>query len=999
MAFVRFLPLLLAILTAMFAAVAEERLGPRPLEVLFFGDDAYHHPLDRYAMFKEVAGHRGIHLTYEKRIEALTPDNLAKYDVLLIYANHQEITDDQFAAVKGFVEGGGGLVPVHCGSACFKKHDGYVALVGGQIEGHEDGVFTAQVVEPEHPAMDGYVPFETWDETYRHHRLADDVTVLQRRDGEPWTWVRSQGRGRIFYTAHGHDERCWKQEGLHELLERGIRWAAGDNAALADLPVLKYEVPLLPERYRTDIPVPKVQSPLSPEDSMKRAQVPAGFQLALFAAEPDVVNPIAITWDERGRLWVVEAMDYPNELGSGNDRIKICEDRDGDGKADTFTVFADGLSIATSAVHANGGVIITSGSQVLFLKDNDGDDRADERQVLIDGFKTHDTHAGVSNLRYGFDGWIYGTIGYAGFDGTVGGVPMKFDTGVIRFLPDGSRLEFLGRTSNNTWGLGFTEDFDVLGSTANRQGSWQVVGDGGAVHQGGRGTRVFPVTLDVQGSDGWDPPVELLGDGKVRARARHFTAASGHGVYTARLFPDEWRNRTAFVCEPTGHLVAIARLERGNADIFADFEGNNLYASSDAWSAPVVAETGPDGAVWIADWYHIIVQHNRPGAPFEQTHVERGKGAAYVTPLRDRPMGRIYRVFPKGRRPDPAPYPVGIEGLKHPSLVVRLHAQRGIVEKGDRKVVGDLVALAKSEHGIHALHALDGLGHFGSNRIDGVMLLTELLAHPSPALRRTALSLWPVTQRCPFDPLKEADPFVIREWLGLAVRMPENEDLGRQLRNWHRHQQHLRRGVVLDRCFAAAAARHSIGFLLASLENPPDPSVLKERIYPAAIRAFAEKRSPRVIEKLDDSPLGEAIREALAALAVVKEHAPPAERLARGEAVYSRTCAACHQTDGSGVDGAFPPLDGSAFATGDATKAIRIVLHGMAGPVKVAGRADVDSVMPPVAGLSDDEIADVLTFIRHAWSNDAPEVDAGMVREVRTANRNRTVPWSAEELR
>ena len=146
---------------------------------------------------------------------------------------------------------------------------------------------------------------------------------------------------------------------------------------------------------------------------------------------------------------------------------------------DRFTVFAEGLSIATSAVHAMGGVIVTSGSQVLFLKDTDGDDRADERKVLLDGFKTYDTHAGVSNLRYGFDGWIHGTVGYAGFEGTVGGQPMKFDTGAFRFLPDGSRLEFTGKTTNNTWGLGFTESFDVLGSTANRQGSWQVIGDGG----------------------------------------------------------------------------------------------------------------------------------------------------------------------------------------------------------------------------------------------------------------------------------------------------------------------------------------------------------------------------------------------------------------------------------------------------------------------------------------------------------------------------------------
>ncbi len=1004
MAFVRIVLPLVLLGALLFAAGRGEEKVPRRVEVLFFGDDAYHHPLERYRIFKEVSGNRGINLTYEKRMEALTPENLAQYDVLLVYANHQQITPEQLAAVRGFIEGGGGFMPVHCGSACFKGSDEYVGLVGGQIEGHGEGVFTARVVEPEHPAMKGYEPFETWDETYRHHRLTDDITVLQRHEDEPWTWVREQGKGRVFYTAHGHDERCWSQEEFHELLERGIRWAAGENVTLIDLPELEYEVPMLPERYRTNRPVPKVQQPLSPEESMKRTQVPPGFELSLFAAEPDVVHPIAMTWDERDRLWVVETLDYPNNLTPGDrgrDRLKICEDTDGDGRADKFTVFAEGLSIATSAVHANGGVIVSDGPRMLFLKDTDGDDRADERRVLFEGFKMHDTHAGVSNLRYGFDGWIYGTVGYAGFEGMVGGRPMKFDTGVFRFLPDGSQLEFLGKTTNNTWGLGFTEDFDVLGSTANRQPSWQVIGDGGPVHRADRGTRIFPITLDVQGSDGWDPPIEVLGEGRIRAKARHYTAAAGHGIYTARRFPESWWNRAAFVCEPTGHLVSVARLHTENADFVAPFEGENLYASSDAWSAPVAAETGPDGAVWIADWYNIIVQHLRPGAPFEQTQVERGQGAGYLTPLREKPMGRIYRVFPKGSA---GPEPVAadpIDGLADPSLVRRLHAQRKIVENGDRVFVPHLKAAAAGEHGVHTLYALAGLGFFGPESDEGVSFLSETLGHASPGHRRAALALWPAERECPLDPLRESDPFVIREWLLLAARMPADEALGRRLRDWHRNAQHLRRGVVLDRCFAAAAARHATGFLLASLETSPDPSVLGERIYPAAIRAFAENRSPQVLGRLegDDSPLAAALRDAVKEKIAAKEHHPPAERLARGEAIYARTCAACHQNNGAGVDGAFPPLDGSKLMLGDPANAIRIVLHGMTGPVEISGRLTVDSLMPPVLGLADAEIADVLTYVRHAWSNDAPAVPEAEVAKVREATKDRREPWSGEELR
>ena len=152
--------------------------------------------------------------------------------------------------------------------------------------------------------------------------------------------------------------------------------------------------------------------------------------------------------------------------------LPICEDTDGDGRADKFTVFADKLSIPTTLAFSNGGVICTNGSDVLFLKDTDGDDVADERKVLFTGIRTGDTHAGTSNFRYGIDNWIWATTGYSGFGGTVGGKQHNFSSGVYRFKPDGSAMEFLQNTTNNTWGLGFTEEFDIHGSTANANPSW-----------------------------------------------------------------------------------------------------------------------------------------------------------------------------------------------------------------------------------------------------------------------------------------------------------------------------------------------------------------------------------------------------------------------------------------------------------------------------------------------------------------------------------------------
>src|SRR5262249_6373106 len=138
-------------------------------------------------------------------------------------------------------------------------------------------------------------------------------------------------------------------------------------------------------------PIGRMQRPLPPAESQRHLIVPCGFEARLFAAEPDIAKPACMAWDHGGWLWVAETTDYPNErqpAGQGHDRIKICEDTDGDGRADRFTVFADGLSIPTSLAFADGGVVVHQAPETLFLKDTDGDDKADEKTVLLTGWGT-----------------------------------------------------------------------------------------------------------------------------------------------------------------------------------------------------------------------------------------------------------------------------------------------------------------------------------------------------------------------------------------------------------------------------------------------------------------------------------------------------------------------------------------------------------------------------------------------------------------------------------
>ncbi|MEO6808268.1 MAG: PVC-type heme-binding CxxCH protein, partial [Isosphaeraceae bacterium] len=152
--------------------------------------------------------------------------------------------------------------------------------------------------------------------------------------------------------------------------------------------------------------------PLSATEAMAKMVVPDGFKVELVASEPDIVNPVAMTFDERGRIWITESLEYPRrEPGPGRDRIKVLEDTDGDGKADKFTIFADGLNIPSGIAVGHGGVWVANAPDILFFQDTDGDGKADKKEVVVTGFGRDDTHELPNSLTWGPDGWLYGWNG------------------------------------------------------------------------------------------------------------------------------------------------------------------------------------------------------------------------------------------------------------------------------------------------------------------------------------------------------------------------------------------------------------------------------------------------------------------------------------------------------------------------------------------------------------------------------------------------------------
>lgn len=867
--------------------VAEE---PRedPLEVLFLGDQGHHRPSERAAQLIPVMAGRGIDVTYTEDIaRALDPETLKGYDALIIYANLETIAPEQERALLDYVAGGGGFVPIHCASYCFLNAPAYVDLVGAQFLRHGTGEFETEIVDPSHAIMDGFEPFRTWDETYVHTRHNPEKHVLQvRPEGEgqePWTWVRTHGNGRVFYTAYGHDHRTWTEPGFQDLIERGIRWAANRGDVFDSRPrpsnrdeIFSYvetETPipnyLAGERWGTQgAPIQRMQNALSPTESRDRLVVPRGFHVELFASEPDIRKPLCMAWDHRGRLWIAESVDYPNtkiEQGEGRDRITICEDTDGDGRADSFKVFAEGLNIPTSLTFARGGVIVHHAPDTLFLKDTDGDDRADVREVLFTGWGTDDTHAGPSNLRYGLDNWLYGIVGYSAFRGEVGDRSHRFGQGFYRFRPDGSDLEFLRSTSNNSWGVGISEEGLIFGSTANGCPS-VFLSIPNRYYEAVRGWA--PTVLqNIADSNRFFPITE-----KVRQVDWHggFTAAAGHALYTARTYPDHYWNRSAFVAEPTGHLVATMTLERRGTD-FAAHYGWNQLASDDEWTAPIVAEVGPDGHVWVIDWYNYIVQHNPTPQGFET-----GKGNAYETPLRDRTHGRIYRVVYDGAPPvepmalDPNDPGGLISALTHGNMFWRLHAQRLLVERGKTDVVPALVALTKDQRVdpiglnpgvIHALWTLDGL-----EAIDGDAKVAALaaLGHPSAGVRQNAVRVLPTDDDQTVSAIDQArlllddDPQVRLSTLLALSEHPESEAAAGLI------VEAIARGAFdgdrwLGDAAIAAAAAHARPFLerLATREFDGTPGetvlVVADRVAEHEARGGPTETIGRTIARLADA--------------------------------------------------------------------------------------------------------------------------------------------------
>ncbi|MEO7300575.1 MAG: PVC-type heme-binding CxxCH protein, partial [Verrucomicrobiota bacterium] len=359
---------------------------------------------------------------------------------------------------------------------------------------------------------------------------------------------------------------------------------------------------------------PSMSPALSPDAAQKQFVVPDGFDVRLFAAEPDVINPVAMTWDERGRLWVLELYEYP--LGApagqkGRDRIKILEDTDNDGRADKVTVFADGLNLATGLLLGNGGAYVGQAPDLLFLEDTNHDDKADKRTVLLTGFGLNDRHELLNGFTWGPDGQLYMTHGVFNAskvkipEATTPGVTMS--AAVARFDPRTKKFEIFADGTSNPWGVDFDKYGNAFVSACVIDHLFHMAPGGIYARQGG-----------VPGNP---YSYELLPS--IVEHKHHMAAYAGICIYQGDNFPEEYRGHVFFGNIHQNAINHDRLIPNGSS--FKAVAEKDFLTTSDGWFRPVSEQTGPDGSLWIADWYDKYPCYQNAQADPEGVDRERGR--------------------------------------------------------------------------------------------------------------------------------------------------------------------------------------------------------------------------------------------------------------------------------------------------------------------------------------------------------------------------------------
>jgi putative membrane-bound dehydrogenase-like protein len=447
--------------------------------------------------------------------------------------------------------------------------------------------------------------------------------------------------------------------------------------------------------------------PLSPEEALERMTVPEGFQVELVAAEPDLVNPVAMTFDEQGRIWVTESLEYPRlEAGPGRDRIKVLEDTTGDGKADKVTIFADGLNIPSGIAVGHGGVWVANSPDILFLQDTTGDGRADHQEVVVTGFGRADTHELPNSLTWGPDGYLYGLNGvFNPSHVKQGDREFRFTCALFRIDPRTREFELFAEGTSNPWGIAWDPEGSAFLSACVIDHLWHITETGYYHRQGGP---YPPHTWKIE---------------SIVSHKHQKAAYCGIHYFDSDAYPEPYRDRL-YMGNIHGNCINVDQLTRRGSTYFAE-PNDDFLSANDVWFMPVAQKTGPDGCLYVLDWYDRY--HCYQDARRDPEGIDRLHGRLYRIRYQDTPRAEPFDLTNESSEQ--------LEARLHsPNVFFRDLATRLLAERQDpsanvrlEQLVFDSDAPRKTR--LHALWALV------SQRQLSPELYTRLFEHPDPTIR------------------------------------------------------------------------------------------------------------------------------------------------------------------------------------------------------------------------------------------------------------------------
>ncbi|MBL9143756.1 MAG: hypothetical protein JNM99_08745 [Verrucomicrobiaceae bacterium] len=393
-----------------------------------------------------------------------------------------------------------------------------------------------------------------------------------------------------------------------------------------------------------------------PKVEQEKFVVPEGFEINLFASEPMIQKPVQMNWDAQGRLWIVSSTTYPHiKPGEeAKDQIVVLEDTNHDGKADKSTVFAEGLHIPTAVIPGDGGCYVANSTEILFLKDTNGDLKADERTILLSGFGTEDTHHLVHTMRFGPEGLLYflQSIYIHTHVETPHGIRRLMGGGVWEFRPETRKLEIISKGLINPWGF----EFDRWGQSFAADGA------------GSEGVNfIFPGSVFAT-----SPGAKRILHGMTPGQPKH----AGQENVDDPYWPADWQGSIIQNDFRGGRINRFTLTPNGSS--YLAKQEKDVLASTHVAFRPIDLKFGPDGALYIADWYNPIIQHGE---------------VDFRDPRRDHTNGRIWRLTPKGASAPALPAIVGkpvpelLEMLKSPRKYVRHFAKRELRDQGATAVL------------------------------------------------------------------------------------------------------------------------------------------------------------------------------------------------------------------------------------------------------------------------------------------------------------------------